>query len=87
MMPPRTAAHRPGRTPRAAGKVLISSVALLGPVGAFTADWNETHVFNPKWPPHAKFHNGQTIATAVELAALSLWQLWGPSGGSRSAVR
>jgi hypothetical protein len=72
---------------RIAGKALISVIALFAPVGGIAADWNETHVHNPNWPPHAKFHNGQTLAFAVELAALSLWQLWGPRGGSRSGLR
>ncbi|TWP50413.1 acetyltransferase [Lentzea tibetensis] len=74
-------------TRRLVGKLLISAVAIAGPAGAIAADWNETHVFNPNWPPHAKFHNGQTIALGFELAAVSLWQLWGPGKRSRSAVR
>ncbi|WP_328456774.1 DUF6640 family protein [Amycolatopsis sp. NBC_00438] len=69
------------------GKVLISTVAIAGPAGAIAADWNETHVFNPTWSPHAKFHNGQTITLGFELAAVSLWQLWGPGARSRAAVR
>lgn len=68
-------------------KVLISAAALVGPVGAFIADWNETHVFNPAWPPHAKFHNAQTITSAVQLAAVSLWTLWGPGSTTRSDLR
>lgn len=75
----------PGR--RIAGKALISVIALFAPVGGIAADWNETHVHNPNWPPHAKFHNGQTLAFAVELGALSLWQLWGPGRRSRSSLR
>jgi len=59
------------------GKVLISSAALFPSIGAFLADWNETHLFNPKWTPHAKFHDAQTITLAAEAAAISLWQLWG----------
>ena len=74
-------------TRRTVGKLLISSVAVLWPVGAFAADWNETHVFNPTWSPHAKFHNGQTIATSIELAALSLWQLWGPPRHTPDSLR
>ena len=74
-------------TRRTVGKVLISSVALLWPVGALGADWNETHVFNPAWSPHAKFHNAQTIVTGVELAALSLWQLWGPPRHTSASLR
>ncbi len=80
--PPRLRSSR-----RIAGKVLISAVALFAPVGGVAADWNETHVHNPNWPPHAKFHNGQTLAFAFELAGLSLWQLWGPSDRPRSSLR
>lgn len=59
-----------------AGKVLISLVALIAGLGAFLADWNATHIYNPDWPPHAKFHNGQTMNFGVLLAAGSLFFLW-----------
>ena len=42
------------------GKILISASAVFGGVGPYLADWNETHIYNPTWPPHAKFHNAQT---------------------------
>jgi hypothetical protein len=45
-------------------------------VGPYRADWNETHVYNPAWPPHAKFHNGQTMSLGLALGVTSLWQLW-----------
>ncbi|MFL6124904.1 DUF6640 family protein [Actinophytocola sp.] len=51
------------------GKVLISLSAVGTMVGAYAADWNETHIYNPTWPPHAKFHNAQTMSMG---AALSL---------------
>lgn len=60
------------------GKLLITAAALFPAIGTFVADWSDTHVFNPNWPPHAKFHNGQTITLAVLAAAISLWQLWRP---------
>jgi hypothetical protein len=59
-----------------AGKVLISLVAAETAAGPYLADWNETHIYNPTWPPHAKFHNGQTMSTGAGLAAMTLWQLW-----------
>lgn len=71
--------------PLPVGKVLTSVAAVLPVVGAFAADWNDTHVFNPRWPPHAKFHNAQTITLAVMAAGLSLWETWrpGPTDQSR----
>lgn len=57
-------------------KVLVSIVSLVTIFGAFMFDWDQTHIFNPHWPPHAKFHNGQTMSMGVCLGILSLWLLW-----------
>lgn len=66
-------------------------------LGAFIADYNETHgkhhptqphpfqlqtnliVSNPNWPPHARFHNGQTMSLSVCLAAASIYFTFRPS--------
>jgi uncharacterized protein DUF6640 len=58
------------------GRALISLVSLVTAAGPYRADWNETHVKNPAWPPHAKFHNGQTMSLGLALGVTSLWQLW-----------
>jgi uncharacterized protein DUF6640 len=58
------------------GKLLISGVAAFTAVGAYLYDYNETHMFNPQWPPHAKFHDAQTISLGSLLGFLSLWALW-----------
>ena len=55
-------------------------------VGGIIADWNETHIFNPLWPPHAKFHNGQTLAFGVLLAAATLFFAWRRSGDRRTNI-
>ena len=57
-------------------KVLVSLVSVVTIFGAFVFDWDQTHIFNPNWPPHAKFHNGQTMSMGVALGFLSLWLLW-----------
>jgi hypothetical protein len=57
-------------------KILVSVVSLVTIFGAFLFDWDQTHIFNPNWPPHARFHNGQTMSMGVCLGVLSLWLLW-----------
>ncbi|WP_461051834.1 DUF6640 family protein [Spirosoma arcticum] len=59
------------------GKLLISFVAVFTAVAPYLADWNQTHIYNPNWPPHAKFHNAQTMIFGAYLGLLSLWALWG----------
>ncbi|KAJ6507093.1 hypothetical protein C8R45DRAFT_817122 [Mycena sanguinolenta] len=60
------------------GKFLISLVALATSTGCYMADWNETHIYNPTWPPHVKFHNGQTMSMGALLGICTLWYLWVP---------
>lgn len=57
-------------------RILYTLVALLMPVGAHLADYNVTHIFNPRWPPHAKFHTGQTLMMSVFLGVMTLFFAW-----------
>ncbi len=59
-----------------AGKLLISLVAIFTAVSPYLADWNETHIYNPLWLPHAKFHNAQTMVLGAFLGLLSIYCLW-----------
>lgn len=61
------------------GRVIIVLCNLAYSIGAFAADFNETHVLNPRWPPRAKFHNGQTMTLGVLLASSSLYYLFRPA--------
>jgi hypothetical protein len=60
-------------------RVLLSLLATATAAGGYLADWNETHVFNPRWPPHAKFHNGQTMSTGLGLGLLTAYYAWRPT--------
>jgi hypothetical protein len=51
-------------------------VALFTIAGPYGADWNETHIYNPNWPPHAKFHNAQTMLLGTLLGLCALYFLW-----------
>ena len=35
------------------------------------------HLYNPRWPPHAKFHNCQTMLIGMGLGLLALFVLFG----------
>jgi len=63
------------------GKVLISATAVAQMVGPYVFDFNETHIYNDSWPPHAKFHNAQTMSSGVALSIATLANLWRPGSG------
>jgi hypothetical protein len=67
------------------GKALISVAAAATMVGPYVFDWNETHIYNPTWPPHAKFHNAQTMSMGAGLSLATLYHLWKP-GRSRGSL-
>lgn len=39
-------------------------------------EWNQSHVFNADWPPHARFHEVWQLATNIMLGLLVLWLTW-----------
>ncbi len=50
--------------------------------GGFVADalvpaTAKQHLWNPRWPPHAKFHNGQTMLMGIFGGSVSLAILFG----------
>lgn len=64
---------------RNAGRVLLTVVGVATIVGPVRADWNETHVFNDRWPSHARFHGAVSVGTAAALSVFAIWRLWAPS--------
>jgi hypothetical protein len=40
------------------------------------ADFSATHLFNPEWPPHAKFHDAAMLHLLTGSAVMALWLLW-----------
>ncbi|KAI0836275.1 hypothetical protein F5Y06DRAFT_273781 [Hypoxylon sp. FL0890] len=59
------------------GRLLLTLDALGLCFGTLYADcFNETHMFNPRWRPHAKFHNAQTVFLAIILSGLTLYYTW-----------
>lgn len=67
------------------GQICLTVSALIQVLGPFYADFNETHVLNPRWPPHARFHNGQTMSMGVCLALGTLYYTYRPVGEDAAA--
>ncbi|MER6567880.1 DUF6640 family protein [Streptomyces sp. NPDC001093] len=62
------------------GKTLLTLTSLVTAYGSYFFDWNETHIYNPNWPPHAKFHNAQTMSMGTAVGMAGLYTLWGRRG-------
>src|SRR5919112_3929662 len=56
-------------------RTALRTIAVMTAVGGFAADWNRTHLFNPAWPPHARFHDAMTIALGLGLGGSALYFL------------
>ncbi|KJX99700.1 hypothetical protein TI39_contig353g00050 [Zymoseptoria brevis] len=61
------------------GGILMLLPNLAYSIGAFVYDYSDTHILNPRWPPHAKFHNGQTMSLGAMQAALSIYLILRPA--------
>ena len=62
------------------GRLLLSAIAIAAGLGGFLADWSPTHLLNESWPPHARFHNAQTMSAGAFMAVLALFFLWRRAG-------
>ncbi len=54
------------------GGRLLAALNLATAVNGILIDWNRTHLFNPRWPPHARFHDAMTISLGLLLGLLGL---------------
>lgn len=57
------------------GRILLTIALLLTLLGSISA-WNDTHVFNPSWPPHARFHSAAGVFRSIGFSLIGLWLLW-----------
>src|SRR5882762_24553 len=69
-----------------ASRLLFTLSAIGVTVGAHVADLSPSHMFNDRWPAHAKFHTGQTLSMSVVLAFLTIVFAWRKTSDRREAV-
>ncbi len=61
---------------RVLGRSLLTAANVITVAASLAADWNDSHIFNDRWPAHARFHGVTALATAVTLSSLNIWSLW-----------
>ena len=74
-----------GRGGRVLGKSLLTLANVITAVAPFAADWNDSHIFNERWPAHARFHGVTALAMAATLSSANIWSLWSGGSGEASA--
>ena len=70
-----------------AGKIILTvalAVTLLGPA---MVDFNDSHVFNPDWPPHARYHEVMLLAIGIAMSVIGLWLVWRRSVDPTTSLR
>ncbi len=65
------------------GVRLIATVAIISITVPAAVDINESHLFNPDWPPHAVLHDAMSFLMSMGLGGGALWLL--RRGEQRSA--
>jgi hypothetical protein len=72
-----------GRGGRLLGRSLLTAANVITAAAPLAADWNDSHIFNERWPAHARFHGVTALAMSTTLASANIVSLW--SGGRGQA--
>jgi hypothetical protein len=67
-------------------KILLSFVAIITIVVPSIMDLNNTHMTNPLWPPHARFHWSIQWYSITIWNAIALFLLWGQYSDKNSRL-
>jgi hypothetical protein len=57
-------------------RLLLTLGVVLYGLAVPVLEINDTHVFNPGWPPHARLHEVWQLATNSAIGLFSLWLVW-----------
>ena len=67
------------------GRSLLTLANVITAVVPLAADWNESHIFNKRWPAHARFHGVTALAMATALSSANIWSVWSGDGDRATA--
>jgi hypothetical protein len=74
-----------GQGGRMLGRGLLTLANGITAAAPLAADWNDSHIFNKRWPAHARFHGVTALAMAITLSSANIWSLWSEGGGQARA--
>ena len=63
------------RGDRVLGRGLLALANVITVAAPVAADWNDSHIFNSRWPGHARFHGVTALTMATTLSALNVWSV------------
>lgn len=69
------------------GRILLTTVLLDTGIVSTIVDWNSSHLFNPTWPPHARFHDVAMLNLLNGVCIIALWLMWRRSTEPEIGVR
>jgi Family of unknown function (DUF6640) len=69
-----------GQGGRMLGRSLLTVANVITVVAPVAADWNDSHIFNKRWPGYARFHGVTALAMAVTLSSANIWSVWSGNG-------
>ena len=58
------------------GKGIVTFALVTTFVVSIAVDWNDSHIYNPEWPPHARFHDILLLLFMTQLGLLLAWLMW-----------
>lgn len=53
------------RGERLLGRSLLTFAKVITAAAPLAADWNDSHIFNQRWPAHARFHGVTALAMSA----------------------
>jgi Family of unknown function (DUF6640) len=73
------------RRSRLLGNSLLTVANVITVAAPLAADWNDSHIFNERWPAHARFHGVTALAMSTALSSANVWSIWSGEGDRASA--
>jgi hypothetical protein len=74
-----------GHRSRVLGRSLLTLANVITAVAPVAADWNDSHIFNERWPGHARFHGVTALTMTTALSSANIWWRWFGDGDQATA--